>query len=93
VFSIGREKGKASREHTHHDTTVETLLTGGNDNVHAITFENLGTGNHEVVGVGVRGVESMNVGTLMLELFPEHSAIIVADLLDGVGLPVAPGCT
>jgi len=37
----------------------------------AITFEDLGTRNHEAVGVGIGGVESVNVGTLALALFPE----------------------
>ena len=78
-------------EHTHHDTTVEALLTDGDDDVLAITFENLGTRDHETVGVSVGGVESMDVSTLALGLFPEHDTVIVADLLDGVGLSGRPG--
>jgi len=69
---------------------VGTLLTDGDNDVLAVAFENLGTRNHKAVGVGVGGVECVNVGTLALGLFPEHDTIVIGDLLDRVRLSGRP---
>jgi hypothetical protein len=69
---------------THHDATVETLLTYSNNDVLAITFEDLGARDHEAIGVGVGCVVAF--GTLALGLLPEGDAIVVADLFYGVRL-------
>jgi len=86
-----RPKGRVSRERTHHGTTVETLLAHSDDDVLAITVEDLGAGNHEAVGVGVEGIGCMDIGTLGLGLFPRYDTVIIANLLDGVGLSGCPG--
>ena len=44
---ISRPRGKVVKGRTHHATTIETLLTDGDDDVLAIAFKNLGTGNSE----------------------------------------------
>ena len=53
MFSVWSQREKIATEHTHHDATVETLLTNGDDDVLATTFKNLGTRDHEVAGVNV----------------------------------------
>jgi hypothetical protein len=88
---VPRNQGRIPKLRTHHDTTVETLLTDSDDDILAVTFEDLGTGNHETIGMGVGGVESVNVGTLPFGLFPERNTLIVDDLLDGVGLSSCAG--
>ena len=91
VRPVSRNQGRIPKLRTHHDTTVETLLTDSDDDIFAIAFEDLGTGNHETIGVGVGGVEFVNVGTLPFGLFPERNTLIVGDLLDGVGLSSCAG--
>jgi len=86
-----RKSGEDFREHTHHDTAVETLLTDSDNDVLSITFKDLGARNQEAIRMGIGGVESMNVGTLASCLFPEGNALFVADLFDGVGLSCCAG--
>ena len=41
--------------------------------------------------MGIRGVESMRIDTLAPCLLPEVNALVVADLLDGIGLSCCAG--
>ena len=79
------------RECTHHDTTVETLLTDSDNDVLSITFEDLGARNQEAIRMGIRGVESMRIDTLAPCLVPEGNALVVVDLFDGFGLSCCTG--
>ena len=76
---------------THHDMTVETLLTNSYDNVLAITFKDLGARNHETIRVRVGGIESMTVDTLAFGLLPEGNALVVGNLFDSIGLSSCAG--
>jgi hypothetical protein len=88
---MSRNQGRTPKLRTHHDTTVETLLTDSDNDILAVTFEDLGTRNHETIGAGVGDAESVNVGALPSGQFPERNAVIVGDLLDGIGLSSGTG--
>ena len=51
-----------------------------------MTVDNLGARNHETIGVSVGNGESVSGGALALGLFPELEALVVVDLLNGIGL-------
>jgi len=85
---IGRE---SSYKHTHHDTAVETLPTDSDDDILAVTAENLGTRNHETIGVSVGNVESVGAGALAPGLFPKPKQFVVADLPNDIGLSGGSG--
>jgi len=78
-------------KHTRHDTAIETLLTDSDDDILAMTFQNLRTRNHKTIGTGVRVVEPVDAGVFALGLVPERDAFIIVDLLDGVGLSRSAG--
>ena len=54
ILDCGRFRVLCSRSNRLRlDMTVETLLTDSDDDILAITFDDLGIRNHEAVGVGV----------------------------------------
>ena len=58
---------------THHDAAVEAPCSDRNDDVLPVTFQNLATGNHETVRVG------MFMALFLLDAF------LVADLPNSIG--------
>jgi len=51
VHQFAEDQRQNPKGHTHHGATVETLLTGSDDDIFVVTLKDLGTGNHEAVGV------------------------------------------
>ena len=78
-------------KHTHSDTVFETPPTDSNDDVLAMTVDNLGARNHETIGVNIGDVEPMSAGTLALGLFPKPKEFVVADLPNDTGLSGGSG--
>ena len=76
VWVLGMER--VVKKRTPHGTTaVEALLTDSDDDIPPITSDDLGTRNHETIGVRVG-----NVRTPALGLSPERIATIIVELLD-----------
>ena len=75
-----------SAERTHHDTAVEAVRSDSDNDVFAVTIQDLGARNHETIGISISGVESVNVGTLASGPLTERDAIFVSGLFDGVRL-------
>ena len=76
------------KRHTHHDATIEALARGNSD-IPVMAFEHLQAGNHETIGMGVGGIESVAIGNLILGFLSESNTFVVVDLLIAPDSPVA----
>ena len=88
---MSRDKKGVSGGLTHHDMSIGTLLADSDDDVLAVTFHDISTGNHEAICVGIGGTECMSIRTLTPGLLPECDVILITNLFDGVGFASCSG--